>query len=79
MSPYLLPSSPPLLAGLLPKDREGLALRGEEVAAVDSQYNFPLPASHKPPSEKGLMKLSGCLHDSSLPSGHSQCVCWVCL
>lgn len=77
LSPPLLP---PLLAGLLPKDsREELALRGEEVAAVASQYNFPLPAPHKPPSEKGLMKLSGCLHDSSLPSGQSQCVCWVCL
>ena len=30
-----------------------------------------------PLSEKGLMKLSSCLPDSSLPSGHSQCVCWV--
>lgn len=64
---------PPLLARLPPRDGgEGLALSEVEVAAVDSQYNFPLPAPNKTPSEKGLMKLSSCLPDSSLPSGHSQ-------
>lgn len=38
MSPYLLPHS-----HWLGYYGEGLAVSGEEVAAVDSQYNFPLP------------------------------------
>ncbi|KAK2496936.1 hypothetical protein MC885_019120, partial [Smutsia gigantea] len=36
-----------------------------------SPLEVPKP---RPPSEKGLMKLSSCLPDSSLPSGHSQSV-----
>ena len=68
----LSPPPPPPTGPLSRDSREGLAVSGDLVAVVYSQSSFPFPTSHKPLFEKGLMKLSSWLRDSSLPSGHSQ-------
>lgn len=69
-APPLLPH-PPLARPLSRDSREGLAVSGELVAVVHSQCSFAFPTPCKPLFEKGLMKLSSWLPDSSLPSGHT--------